>query len=446
MRRAISTLLLSIIISVCWPQLAGAHGLVAGGARVIEAQAGAYHLRVEVTVPTGAPALMTVKILPQQAFDGVTTMVVRATHRATQADVSQTIAIPANMHTISVADLLVTESGGWDVSISVRDASHGLGEMSIPITVYPPVVPPLTIPLFVSIAVLAVVLFASTIWPPLQSWHRPVYAHLITASLSISIVLGLLMTWPNLRIEIPSGDTTSRPYVNADLMVASDSVRNVDVLRIALFDGATGLPVDDLVPHHQALMHLVLLDTTAQSFLHLHPVRSAPGVYNVDLPALPQAEYDVSIEFERVNSGSQSLRQRLELGTEPLSAVVFAPIPTEVALGDVVARISASTPIVVGQATEIRVQLLKRGQPVEALDYWLGMRGHLLIRNDARTLFAHVHAAGIMNDAFQPVSIAGDTVSFVYAFPKPDRYTIWIQVMIDGTLLSIPATVEVTSP
>ncbi|MFM7679704.1 MAG: hypothetical protein ACKO83_12735, partial [Roseiflexaceae bacterium] len=166
MRRAFSTLLLSIIISVCWPQFAGAHGIVAGGARVIEAQAGAYSLRVEVTVPIGAPALMTIKILPQQAFDGITTMVVRATHRATQADVSQTITIPANMHTISVADLLLTDTGAWDIAISVRDASHGLGQMSIPITVYAPVVPPLTIPLFVSIAVLALVLFASTIWPP----------------------------------------------------------------------------------------------------------------------------------------------------------------------------------------------------------------------------------------------------------------------------------------
>lgn len=446
MRRAISTLLLSIIISVCWPQFADAHGIVAGGASVIEAQAGAYPLRVEVTVPTGAPALMTVKILPQQAFDGITTVVVRATHRATQAAVSQTITIPADMHTISVADLLVTETGGWDISISVRDESHGLGEMSIPITVYPPVVPPLTIPLFVSIAVLAVVLFASTLWPPLHAWHRPVSAHLITASLSISIVLGLLMVWPNLRIEMSSMDTASRPYVNADLTVASDPVRNVDVLRIALFDGATGLPVDDLVPHHQALMHLVLLDTTAQSFLHLHPVRSAPGVYTVDLPTLPQAEYDVAIEFERMNSGSQSLRQRLTWGKGQLPQVAFAPIPAEVVLGDVIARISAPTPIVTGQATEIRVQLLKRGQPVAALDYWLGMRGHLLIRNDARTLFAHAHAVGIMNDAFQPVSVAGDTVSFVYAFPKPGRYTLWIQVMLDGTLLSIPATVAVASP
>ena len=443
MQRAFSTLLLCIIISVYWPQLVDAHGIVAGGAHVIEAQAGAYSLRVEVTVPTGAPALMTVKILPQQTFDGITSMVVRATHRATQANVSQTITIPANMHTISVADLLVTETGAWDVAISVRDASHGLGAMSIPIIVYPPVVPPLTIPLFVSIGVLALVIFASTIWPSLQSWQRSVYTHLITASLSISIVFGVLMVWPNLRIELPSSDTASRPYVNTDITVVLDPDRNVDVLRIALFDGATGLPVDDLVPHHQALMHLVLLDTTAQSFLHLHPVRSASGVYIVDLPALPMAEYDVTIEFERINSGSQSLRQRLTMGKGPLPVVTFARIPADVALGDVIARISAPTPIIVGQPTEIRVQLLRGGQPVQALDYWLGMRGHLLIRNDARTIFAHAHAVGMMNDVFQPVSIAGDTVSFVYAFPKPDRYTLWIQVMIDGTVLSIPATIVV---
>ncbi len=446
MRRAFATLLLCLIISVCWPQLVAAHGIVAGGASVIEAQAGAYALRVEVAAPVGAPALMTVKVWPQQAFEGAATIVVRARHRATGVEVPQTINIPPSTQMISVADLLISETGMWDVFITVNDAVHGVGQMSIPVTVYPPMIPPLTIPLFVSVAVLALVLFVSTLWPVTGVWQRTVYAHLLTASLSISVILGLLMAWPNLRIENQRMDSASRPYVNVNLAVVTDAQRGVEQLSIALYDGATGLPADDLVPHHQALMHVVLLDESGQSFGHVHPVRSAPGQYVVDLPTLPKAFYDVSIEFERMNSGSQNVRQRIALGRGAIATVPFAQVPGSVDVADITAQISTTAPIVMGKPSEIRVQVLQRGTPVVALDYWLGMRGHLLIRNETRSIFAHVHAAGAMNDAFQPVSIAGDTVSFVYAFPTADRYTLWVQVMIAGTVYSIPATVVVTTP
>ena len=445
MRRSLIGLVVIGIISVCWPTLTFAHGIVAGGARVIEVQAGAYPVRVEVSVPIGAPAMMTVKIWPQRAYVGVATIDVRAIQQNTSAEVVQTITIPANMQTISVADLMIPATGIWDIHIRIHDEKNGVGEVVVPITINPPVVPPLTIPLFISVACVAGVLVASIMWPTMSQRRRTVQGVLVTAALSVSVMLGVLMIWPNLRIDIPQTDTTSRPYVNATFQTLRDTTRNVDVLQIALSDGSTGLPADDLVPHHQALMHAILLAPQSNTFLHVHPARIAPGMYLVDLPAVPTDTYDVSIEFERINSGSQTVHHSMLLGTLPVPREQpIATLPATISVAGYVAEVK-SKPVLQGQPTEIEVSLFKDGQPVAALEYWLGMRGHMIVRSQSGMIFGHIHAVGTMNDAFQPVTVAGNTVSFVYAFPTAEVYHVWIQVMVDKQIMALPVQIQVAA-
>ena len=445
MRRSLIGLVVICIISVCWPTLTFAHGIVAGGARVIEAQAGAYPVRVEVSVPVGAPAMMTVKIWPQQAFVGVATIDVRAVQQNTQAEVTQTITIPANMQTISVADLLIPATGIWDIHIRIQDEKNGVGVVVVPITIFPPVVPPLTIPLFISVACVAGVLVVSIVWPNFSQRRRSVQGFVLTAALSVSVMLGVLMIWPNLRVEIPQSDTTSRPYVNAAFQTLHDDARDIDVLQISLSDGSTGLPADDLVPHHQALMHAVLLAPQSNTFLHLHPARIAPGLYQIDVPEIPMDAYDVSIEIERINSGSQTVHHTITLGSLPRPSPRLVPVlPATIALDGYVAEVQAQA-VIQGQPSEIVVTLSKDNQPVAALEYWLGMRGHMIVRSENGEIFGHIHAVGTMNDAFQPVSEGGNRVSFVYAFPTAELYHVWIQVMVDGDVLAIPVQISVSA-
>ena len=85
----------------------------------------------------------------------------------------------------------------------------------------------------------------------------------------------------------------------------------------------------------------------------------------------------------------------------------------------------------------------RAGQPVAALDYWLGMRGHMIVRNPNGAIFGHIHAVGTMNDLFEPVSAVGNKVAFVYAFPTAEPYAAWVQIMIDGTLLTLPVQITV---
>lgn len=444
MQRVTPWLVVLFIIAVCWPLHASAHGIIAGGSKVLDVQAGSYPLRIEVIVPTGAPALLTVKVWPQRDVVGATQLTLTATHQDSQATVSQQVNVPAGPRMISVFDVTVPQTGAWELRIQIQDATQEIGVATVPITIYPNTIPPLTIPMFVAVAILALVLFSTTIWPEARPWVRTIQAHSFTASLSITVVIGVLMAWPNLRVEIPTLDTASRPYAVTQVIPSHDAQRNVDQLKILLHDGSTGLPIDDIVLHHQALMHMVVIDPVSHTFLHIHPARTAPGQYIVDLPAIAQGTYDVAIEIERVNSGSQVTHQLVSLGVASAQTLP-APVtlPATIQSGDYTITVQTTSPAQVGVPVELRVEATKAGQPVSALDFWLGMRGHMIVRNPNGAIFGHIHAVGAMNEDFQPISAAGNQVAFVYAFPTAETYAVWVQLMIDDTLITLPVQITV---
>ncbi|NBU63458.1 MAG: hypothetical protein EBS29_02980 [Chloroflexia bacterium] len=444
MQRITPLMIILMIIAVSWPLHTSAHGIIAGGSRVLDVQAGSYPLRVEVVVPTGAPAVLTAKVWPQRDLTGAVRVTLTATQQDSRATVTQQIAVPAGARMISVFDLTIPQTGTWELRIQIQDATEALGLASVPITIYPTIIPPLTIPMFLAVAMLALVLFSTTIWPDVKPWVRLIQAHGFTASLSITVVIGVMMVWPNLRVDIPTVDTTSRPYVVTQVIPSHDAQRNVDQLKILLHDGSTGLPVDDVVLHHQALMHLVAIDPVSHTFLHIHPARIAPGQYIVDIPAIAQGTYDVAIEIERVNSGSQVTHQLVQLGVASAPGLPApATLPAKMQSGAYMFRVETTTPPRVGVPVELQVTAFQAERPVPALDFWLGMRGHMIVRNSDGAIFGHIHAVGAMNEAFQPVSAVGNQVAFVYAFPTAETYAVWVQLMIDGNLITLPVQITV---
>jgi hypothetical protein len=114
------------------------------------------------------------------------------------------------------------------------------------------------------------------------------------------------------------------------------------------------------------------------------------------------------------------------------------------------------------------------GQPV-ALEPYLGMAGHLVLRREDGSVFTHLHPGGSASMAAMrlsvlrtegklplqaafgadepicqlPIETSADqawlegtakattgTVSFPYAFPKPGQYRLWVQVRIKSEVLT----------
>lgn len=154
-------------------------------------------------------------------------------------------------------------------------------------------------------------------------------------------------------------------------------------LVIAFRDGATGAPADDLVVHDGALVHLLLVSPRG-ALLHLHPVRTGAGRYQVDAVLSEDGTYATSAEIARQGGGVQNLRLPAGVQARPADTVAIAD--------DDVPSLSPSRPAVTVPADDGPIDIAATGLtagaatslevvtgPRNDLQLWLGMLGHLII-------------------------------------------------------------------
>ncbi|MEV6872615.1 hypothetical protein [Amycolatopsis sp. NPDC051128] len=253
----------------------------------------------------------------------------------------------------------------------------------------------------------------------------------------------------------PTFDNVTDPYANAQLSTVDYSRPPVNLaahttpggLRLSLTDGATGRPVDDLLIHDNALVHLVLVSPSGR-MSHLHPVRVGPGDYRVSLADPEAGTYAVAAELVRRGGGVQLVRSTVDVtGTA-------APAPEPAGAGP---RTVDGTPVdlSISEGTPTTITAHFRTQDLQP---WLGMLGHLIIAGPITgqpgaaaakaPTWAHVHAmippvAGQIGRPDETVAAYGPDVSFTYTFAAPGRYRIWLQAERGYRVLTIPAVVDV---
>ncbi|WP_203899623.1 hypothetical protein [Virgisporangium aliadipatigenens] len=229
-----------------------------------------------------------------------------------------------------------------------------------------------------------------------------------------------------------------RPYAQARIRTepATPAVGDEFTLRVELTDGSTGRPVDDLVPHHAALAHAVVTSLDGTAFHHVHPRRVAPGRLEVRLRAARPGPHVVTVEVERAESGGQLVSGRFEV-TGDARTVAAPPLPQP--LPGVPRDVVAGAPV--------RVEIDTGPGRIQP---WLGMAGHLIVRDDAGAFLGHAHELASMNaDAagFAPpddtVAAYGPTLRFAFTFPAPGRYLVWLQYVRDLRLVTVPYAVNV---
>ena len=239
-----------------------------------------------------------------------------------------------------------------------------------------------------------------------------------------------------------------RPYANLGLATtpAAPVAGAEFTLRLRLIDGATGLPVDDLVPMDGALAHLVVTSQDLSFFTHIHPVPAVAGELDVSLAVPKPGSYLAQLEFARANSGAQLVTGSFTVGggaaADPVSV---APSGTSV----------STTPAepVAGVPTEIDLRVSQDGQGVHDIQPWLGMAGHLLVRDSWDDFFGHAHEMSSLMLMSEPgVPIPDETVAsygpvlrFLFTFPVPGRYSVWIQYERNFTIYTVPVTLRVGS-
>jgi hypothetical protein len=332
----------------------------------------------------------------------------------------------------------------------------------------------------------------------------------VVAGLSVAITGAILSAslplppQPGIQLD-PTSSNASDPYVLTQPLISDYSRPPVMLsipgpapvagqatdINLDLTDGSTGLPVDDLVVHDSALIHLLIVGPSGQLW-HVHPIRIAPGDFQVHL-TLPQiGHYAVSAELERRGGGVQLVRSATGIDVTTGSSGTASPAPPALVSGQTAKQAVAGTPVSVtatvapaGSATTIVATF---GNSAD-LQPWLGMLGHLIIAGpvaDQATdigaavqnapIWAHAHSMGDLAPASdmagmpgmsmgssamsgmgglmpvngdsavdETVAAYGPDISFTFTFPEPGTYRIWLQAERNFTVLTVPAIVHITA-
>ncbi|GAA1670888.1 hypothetical protein GCM10009733_080270 [Nonomuraea maheshkhaliensis] len=272
------------------------------------------------------------------------------------------------------------------------------------------------------------------------------------AALAVAVT-AVVLSWsvpplpaPGTELDPTTAGVTD-PYATARLAVADNSRPPVNLvadlhggdLRLALTDGATGHPADDLLVHDNALAHLVVVSPAGRLW-HLHPVRVGPGDYRVKFTAPEAGRHAIAMEIARRGGGRQLLRTTITLGAAAGTGDARA-VAEDVRLERRIAPAGSPSTLTA-----------RFGTP--DLQPWLGMAGHMIVVGPVTgtpadaPIWAHVHAMlpspGSPPD--ESVAAYGPDVPFTYTFPLPGRYLVWIQAERGYAVRTVPATVDVPAP
>ncbi|MCO6007001.1 hypothetical protein NE236_18600 [Actinoallomurus purpureus] len=334
----------------------------------------------------------------------------------------------------------VTQGGPWELSLSA-----GKRTATIPFVVSKQTASPAETAVYVGFSGAGVLLLGTVLVGvrARRGWWTLVPAGGMVACLAVAVTGALLSS----QLPLPPSqggqvdatiDGVGDPYAYvgqrtsdysrppATLLLSSSTVRagKVDDLRLTLSDASTGLPVDDVVAHDGALLHLLVIGPSGQLW-HLHPVRTSAGEFEVAL-SLPEAgHYAVSAEFERRGGGVQQLRSATGIDAVSVSGAAArttsGDAPTRAGTGSqtvagVRVRLTASS-TVAGKAAA----LTARVGDTATLQPWLGMLGHLIVvgpvspaaavgtATQGAPVWAHSHSMGAVSDGDHDTSGTDDT-------------------------------------
>jgi hypothetical protein len=202
--------------------------------------------------------------------------------------------------------------------------------------------------------------------------------------------------------------------------------------------GPDGEPETAYRRTHTKQLHLIVVRRDLSSFQHLHPVRAADGSWSVPLGLPAAGSYRVFADFQ-----PKALDRTLTLGADLSVPGDFTPTPlpaptaTTTTTGGYDVTL-AGTPVA-GRESDLVFSVSRSGQPVTALQPYLGAYGHLVSLRTGDLAFLHTHPTGHVEED----RTGGPDIAFGTTFPTAGTYRLFLDFRIGGTVRTAAFTVDV---
>jgi hypothetical protein len=221
-----------------------------------------------------------------------------------------------------------------------------------------------------------------------------------------------------------------------------------------------------LVPEHGKLMHAFIVRQPAlDAFAHLHPVRIDDQNFETTLPPLPAGNYKIYADITHSSGLTHTLVADIVLPANHVAEFSKADEDDSWVASSSPARSEAQKTcalpnnfmmqqVGIGNARMQFKVVDGDGKPA-ALEPYMTMQAHAVVHSHDATVFTHLHPFGTVSMASQQLfakrereksnkpfevvcglSARPDLIVFPYEFPKPGAYRVWVQVKINGEVVT----------
>ncbi len=240
----------------------------------------------------------------------------------------------------------------------------------------------------------------------------------------------------------PSGLAVSEGGYTLEIDRSFLAANEAEPFTFRVTDGR-GSPVrDEYELEHEKELHLIVVRRDTATFEHVHPRKGEDGTWSVDLnlrqPGVYRAYADFKIDGERRTLASD-LFVPGEFRPAPLPGPQSTAQPVDSAgtpADDLDVTLQAPG-LRAGTETPLRFAVTRSGQPFEALEPYLGAKGHLVALREGDLAYLHAHP---LQSGFQP---RANEVPFAVTFPTAGRYRLFLQFKTGGEIRTVAYTVEV---
>lgn len=192
---------------------------------------------------------------------------------------------------------------------------------------------------------------------------------------------------------------------------------------------ADGSVVTEFAESHDKELHLIVVRGDGSEYRHVHPTRDADGTWSLPWSWNAAGSYRVFADFTPDADDATGVTLTRTIPVDgPLTTVDPAPSRIDEVDGFTV---ELEGDLVAGRTSDLSVSVTRGGEPVTALEPYLGAFGHLVALREGDLAYLHVHAEGDEPDAGDT---AGPSVGFAAEAPTAGRYLLYFDFQVDGAV------------
>ncbi|WP_208012937.1 heavy-metal-associated domain-containing protein [Nesterenkonia salmonea] len=201
--------------------------------------------------------------------------------------------------------------------------------------------------------------------------------------------------------------------------------------------GPDGQPATGFELDHEQEMHLIVVRSDGEHFRHVHPEHDGAGTWSMPWEWEAAGTYRVFAGFvpEGTNEG-------MTLSTTVHVAGDYDPVPVDQRVTETTVDsfdVEVEGGLVAGEGSELIITITRNGEPVTALEPYLGAFGHLVALRDGDLAYLHIHPHGNIPEDGET---SGPEIIFEAHAPTPGRYLLFLDFQIEGQVHTAPLVID----